>query len=99
VKAEIPVELLPKRTTTPIRTMTDEISLSGCYLPSMSPMEVGTTLDIVLPLRQERIRAAAVVSTKFTNIGNGMDFIDMAPADRLKLHDYINTKTAGNSGC
>jgi c-di-GMP-binding flagellar brake protein YcgR len=89
VKAEIPVELLPSGTTTPMRNVTDEISLSGCFVPSMFTMDVGTTLEIVLSLRQERIRASAVVATKFPNIGNGIDFIDMDPAERMKLHEYI----------
>ena len=98
VKAEIPVELLPTGTTAPMRTVTEEISLSGCYVPSMFTMEVGTTLDIVLTLGEERIRASAVVTTKFPNIGNGIDFIDMDPADLMELDKYIDANTAGASG-
>jgi len=29
------------------------------------------------------------VATGFPNIGNGIDFIDMDPNDRMKLHNYI----------
>jgi hypothetical protein len=41
-----------------------------------------------------------VVATKFPNIGNGIDFIDMDPNDRMKLHKYIEASkedAAGNS--
>jgi hypothetical protein len=30
-----------------------------------------------------------VVATKYPQVGNGIDFIDMAPDDRLKLSAYI----------
>jgi c-di-GMP-binding flagellar brake protein YcgR len=95
VKAQIPVELLPSGTTTPMRTVTEEISLCGCYIPSMFTLEVGKTLDVIFSLDQGRIRASAVVATKFPNIGNGIDFIDMDPNDRLKLHNYIEANREG----
>ena len=92
VKAQIPVELLPSGTTMPMRTATEEISLCGCYIPSMFTLEVGKTLHVVLSLDEERIRASAVVATRFPNIGNGIDFIDMDPNDRMKLHNFIKAR-------
>ena len=89
VKAQIPVELLPSGTTVPLRSVTDEISLCGCYIPSMFTMELGTTLTIVLTVEGKQMRASAVVATKFPNLGNGIDFIDMDPHDRIELHNYI----------
>jgi hypothetical protein len=62
-----------------MRTVTEEVSLCGCYIPSMFTLEVGKTLHVILSLDEERIRASAVVATKFPNIGNGIDFIDMDP--------------------
>jgi c-di-GMP-binding flagellar brake protein YcgR len=100
VKAQIPVELLPSGTAIPMRTVTEEISLCRCYIPSMFTLEVGKTLHVTLSLHEERIRASAVVATKFPNIGNGIDFIDMDPNDRMKLHKYIEASkedAAGNS--
>ena len=65
VKAQIPVELLPSGTTMPMRTATEEISLCGCYIPSMFTLEVGKTLHVILCFHEERIRASAVVATRF----------------------------------
>lgn len=93
VKTQIPVELVPSGTTAPMRTVTEEISLCGCYIPSMYTMEVGTTLAIVLSLVEERINASAVVATKFPNVGNGIDFVDMDPNDRMKLQTFIEAHT------
>jgi c-di-GMP-binding flagellar brake protein YcgR len=92
VKAQIPVELLPSGTTMPMRTATEEISLCGCYIPSMFTLEVGKTLHVILSLDEERIPASAVVATRFPNIGNGIDFIDMDPNDRMKLHNFIEAR-------
>ena len=72
-----------------MRTATDEISLCGCYIETMFTMEVGTRLGIALSLGNEVIRCTAVVATKYPQVGNGIDFIDMAQADRLTLSRYI----------
>jgi hypothetical protein len=55
----------------------------------MFTLDVGTTLHMTLSLPRNPTRASAVVATRFPNIGNGIDFIDMDPADRLLLHEYI----------
>ena len=72
-----------------MRTATDEISISGCYIETMFTMEVGTRLGLALSLDNEVVRCTAVVATKYPQVGNGVDFIDMAPADRLKLSRHI----------
>jgi PilZ domain len=81
-----------------MRSVTEEISLGGCYIPSMFTMDVGATLTIVLSVEGENIRASAVVATKFLNLGNGIDFIDMDPNDRTKPHNYIEANSEGAAG-
>ena len=71
-----------------MRTVPEEISLCGCYIPSMFTLELGKTLDIVLSLHKG-VRASAVVVTRLPNIGNGIDFIDMDLNDRMKLHNFM----------
>ncbi|PYX24476.1 MAG: hypothetical protein DMG82_08370 [Acidobacteria bacterium] len=88
VKAQIPVELTCIGAA-PMRTSTDEISLCGCYIETMFTMEVGTTLSVTLSLETEMIRCTAVVVTKYPQVGNGIDFIDMSQDDRLKLSRHI----------
>jgi hypothetical protein len=73
----------------PMRTSTDEISLCGCYIETMFTMEVGTKLSATLSLESEMIRCTAVVATKYPQVGNGIDFIDMSQDDRLKLSRHI----------
>ena len=72
-----------------MRTSTDEISLCGCYIETMFTMDVGQKLSIALSIADEVFRCAGVVATKYPQVGNGIEFIDMAPDDRLKLSRYI----------
>jgi c-di-GMP-binding flagellar brake protein YcgR len=88
VKAAIPVELTCAGKS-PMRTATDEISLCGCYIEMMFTIEVGTKLELVFSLNQERVGAMGLVVTKHPQVGNGIDFIDMEPKNRLRLGEYI----------
>ena len=72
-----------------MRTTTDEISLCGCYIETMFTLELGTKLGLVFSLNQERVGAKGVVVTTHPQVGNGIDFVDIAPDDRLKLTEYI----------
>ena len=88
VKIHVPVEL-NRSGTPPMRTATDEVSLCGCYIETMFTMDVGTRLSIALSLGDTVVRCTAVIATKYPQVGNGIDFIDMAPDDRLKLNKHI----------
>jgi hypothetical protein len=88
VKARIPVEL-KSAGAAPMRSATDEISLCGFYIETMFTMDVGTRLSVALSVNDIVIRCVGAVATKYPQVGNGIDFIDMAPEDRLKLSQYI----------
>lgn len=88
VKVKIPAELTCAGNA-PMRTSTEEISLCGCYIETMFTMDVGTRLNLALSLKDEMIRCMSVVATKYPQVGNGIDFIDMVPDARLKLSKYI----------
>jgi c-di-GMP-binding flagellar brake protein YcgR len=91
VKATIPVELICAGKS-PMRTATDEISLCGCYVEMMFTIDVGTKVGVVFSLNQERVGAKGLVVTKHPQVGNGIDFIEMAPEGRLKLSEYISER-------
>jgi c-di-GMP-binding flagellar brake protein YcgR len=88
VKAKVPVELTCAGAA-PMRTATDEISFCGCYIETMFTMELGTKVSLALSLKEDVVRCMGVVATRYPQVGNGIDFIDIAPDDRLKLSAYI----------
>jgi hypothetical protein len=92
VKVKVPVELASEDNA-PMRTATDEISLCGCYIETMFTMDIGTRLTISLSLSDGIVRCLGVVATKYPQVGNGIDFIDMVPADRLKLSTTLQAAT------
>jgi hypothetical protein len=93
IRAKIPVELA-RCGVAAMRTSTDEISLCGCYIETMFTMDIGTKLGVVFSIGGERVCAAAVVATKYPQVGNGIDFIQMTAEDRLKLNSFISDSAA-----
>ena len=72
-----------------MRTATDEVSLCGCYIETMFTMDVGTRLALSFSCGDVQIPTNAVVATKYPQVGNGIDFIDMTAEDRLKLGEFL----------
>ncbi len=62
-----------------MRTASDEIRLCGWYIETMLTMDVGEKLFITLWIENEPIHCAAVVVTKYSQVGNGIDFRDIPP--------------------
>lgn len=98
VKAKIQVQIQAPTNEAPSRAETSDISLCGCYLESMFTLEVGTKVSLTLWLTdQQTIRSSAVVATRHLQVGNGFEFIDMPPEERIKLNDYISACEDGFS--
>jgi hypothetical protein len=91
VKAKVPVELACSGAPA-MRTATDEISLCGCYIETMFTMDVGTKLSLVFSLDDTRVSGIGIVATKYPQVGNGIDFIEMTPEGRLRLSQYIEER-------
>ena len=97
VKAKVPLEL-KYAGAAPMRTATDEVSLCDCYIETMFTMEVGSRLSLAQSLKGDVIRCMGVVATKYPQVGNGIDFIDIAPDYRLKLSACIAEHDVDESG-
>jgi hypothetical protein len=68
---------------------TADISLCGCYVESMFTLEVGQKVLMTLWFNEQAMEATAIVTTRYPQLGNGFEFIDMSPKDRLKLADVL----------
>ncbi len=53
-------------------------------------MEVGTKLAVVLSVEEQNIRAKGVVVTKYPQVGNGIDFVELSKDDGSKLSEFIS---------
>lgn len=89
VKVKVPVELHLSPDVPAQRTAIEEISLCGCYIETMFTLEVGTRLDLVFWLNQEKITGKGLVVSRYPQVGNGIDFLEMAPEERTRLADFL----------
>jgi len=50
METKVPIELYVEDSQSPIRGATADISLTGCYIETIFPMPVGTSLELRLRL-------------------------------------------------
>jgi hypothetical protein len=85
------VQLRPPGQAYPTNCETTDISLCGCYVKLLSPLPVGTVVDMRVRTGDTEVKVQGVVKTSNPGLGNGIDFLDMAPASRLQLQHYLET--------
>jgi c-di-GMP-binding flagellar brake protein YcgR len=93
-KVAVAVELQPDKASTPLRVKTADLSIGGLYVEMMFTLEVGTKLKIVLWINDVKVSTGGVVVTRDLQVGNGIDFTDIAPEDRVRLEQFL--AVAGN---
>ncbi|MGH9500898.1 MAG: PilZ domain-containing protein [Terriglobales bacterium] len=90
LKIRIPIEIEVEGGSGPMRGATADLSAGGCYIETMFPFALGTTLDLKLQLENTLLVAATVVTCD-PQVGNGIRFEKMLPEDREELHKYLET--------
>ena len=88
IKVKAPVEIYLEGNTTPLRCATSDLSLHGCYIESMFPFSIGTTLELKLRLNGTLLVLAEVVTCD-PQVGNGMHFTKMLAEDIEELRAYL----------
>jgi c-di-GMP-binding flagellar brake protein YcgR len=88
LKLRIPIEIEVEGGSGPIRGATADLSAGGCYIETMFPFPLGTTLDLKLQL-EDTLLVAATVVTCDPQVGNGIRFEKMLPEDRKELQKYL----------
>ena len=94
-KVPVAVELQSERTSAPLRIKTADLSIGGLYVEMMFTLEVGTKLKIVLWIDDVKVSTGGVVVTRDLQVGNGIEFTDMAPADRARLKHFLTAEAPG----
>ena len=88
-KLKVPVELHFEDNDTPYRGATSDLSLFGCYIESMYPFPVGTTLELKLHVRGSILLALGIIATSDPQVGNGIKFTKMLPEDEAELSAFL----------
>jgi len=90
LKQHVPIELLPATTEVPIRGVTCDLSLGGCYVEMMFPLEAGTSVEIKLQIGEATILVLGIVKTSDPQVGNGIQFLKMLPEDFDELSSFMH---------
>jgi c-di-GMP-binding flagellar brake protein YcgR len=98
IKVSVPVEIQTDAGGSPIRGATADLSLGGCYIETIFPFPIGTSLDLQLSIETTALIAATVVTCD-PQVGNGIEFIRMLPEDREALKAFLEAaQQAQDSG-
>jgi PilZ domain len=91
VKVNLPVELRRPIIPAPIRALTADICLGGCYVEMSFTQDVAAQVEVVLWIGENKIRATGVIVSSHPSVGNGVKFTHMAPEDKQRLKQYIDS--------
>jgi hypothetical protein len=99
VKTNVPVDLRPEGSTSPMHGATADLSLTGCYIEMMFTFPVGTKLDLHIELGRT-LHLQGTVVTNTPQVGNGIIFTNVGAEDQKELQSYIEAaeKTQAASG-
>jgi len=88
-KVSVPLEVQSPFSDAPLRCITADISLGGCYIENMYTYPVGTPLELKLYLEDTLLIIAKVV-TSHPQVGNGIEFEKILPEDREQLRAFLD---------
>jgi hypothetical protein len=88
VRIKVPVELFTPDSDVPQRGATSDISETGCYIETMFPFPVGTSLEMSLQLEGILLAVGTVVPCD-PQVGNGIEFARMLPEDLEELRAFV----------
>ena len=93
-KVAVEIELRPEAASVPLRVKTADLSIGGLYVEMTFTLEVGTKLKIVLWINDVKVTTGGVVVTRDVQVGNGIDFTDMAPENQESLKNFLKAEAA-----
>jgi hypothetical protein len=90
-KISFPIELRDERINTPMRINATDVSGNGCYVETILPLPIGTTLRVDFYLENQHIKISAVIRTCDPGVGNGIEFIGMPLEGKQQLQAYLDS--------
>ena len=89
-KISFPIELRDERINTPMRINATDVSGNGCYVETILPLPIGTTLRVDFYLEDQHIKISAVIRTCDPGVGNGIEFTGMPLEGKQQFQAYLD---------
>ena len=96
-KISFPLELRDERVNTPMRVNATDISGNGCYVETVMPLTVTTTLKVEFWIDQEHISSSAIVRTRDPGVGMGIEFTGLTEESKKRLQAHLDKLDPGIS--
>jgi len=89
-----PAVVVDAQTGTRISARTSDLSLRGCYVDTLNPFPVGTTLQLRIHKNKEILDAPVSTASSHTGSGMGLLFGEMTPLQRSMLAGWLDESVA-----
>jgi c-di-GMP-binding flagellar brake protein YcgR len=90
---QVQIEIRLEGSDVPMRLVTTDLSLGGCYIELMIPLSVGIRLQATLWLDGYSIVIRGLVVTRHPQFGNGIMFVEIEGHGEQLLHRYLDSIT------
>jgi hypothetical protein len=87
------IELRAHGDEAPIWGKASDLSLGGCFIEMSIPLKEGTKLNLVLWVKETKLKATARVASSRPGFGIGVQFTEISEEDVARLKDYLKSMT------
>lgn len=74
------------------------VGMGGLFLHTPNPLPLGTVIELLLDLKTGEVRARAIVRDSAPEQGMGVQFMQMQPADRARLNQFLSQLSLAEAG-
>ena len=78
-----------------MRVNATDISGNGCYVETVMPLAVTTTLKVEFWIDQEHISSSAVVRTRDPGVGMGIEFTGLTEDSKKRFQAHLDQLDPG----
>jgi hypothetical protein len=96
-KISFPLELRDERVNTPMRLNATDISGNGCYVETVMPLAISTSLRLDFWIEQEHLSASATVRTRDPGVGMGIEFTGLPDEAKGRFQAHLDKLDPGLS--
>lgn len=89
-RVSFPLELRDERVNTPMRLNATDITGKGCYVETVMPLQVGTTLKTDFWIDEEHVLTSATVRTRDPGVGMGLEFTGMTDDAKKRFQAFLD---------
>jgi hypothetical protein len=94
-KISFPLEIRDERVNTPMRVNATDISGNGCYVETVMPLPVSTSLRTEFWIEEERISGTATVRTRDPGVGMGIEFSGLPEESKKRFQAHLDKLDPG----